>query len=38
MVIEAEVGLDDLFEVPKEKGNFDEDFAYERCLSRLKEM
>ena len=38
VIIEAETDLDSLFEIPEQKGVFDEDFAYERCLSRLKEM
>ncbi len=38
MIIEAEKDLDNLFEKPKEKTGFDEEFAFERCLSRLKEM
>lgn len=38
VVIEASHPLDELFLKPKEKSQFDEDFAFERCLSRLKEM
>lgn len=38
MVIEAETELENLFIKPKEKGILDEEFAFERCLSRLKEM
>jgi predicted ATPase len=30
--------LDNIFEKPKEKTILDEEFAFERCLSRLKEM
>ena len=37
-MIEASHPLDDLFMRPKEKSLFDEEFAFERCLSRLKEM
>ena len=37
-MIEAEAELDNLFVKPKDKGVHDEDFAYDRCLSRLKEM
>jgi predicted ATPase len=38
VIIEAEKDLDNLFEKPKDKTEFDEEFAFERCLSRLKEM
>ena len=38
VVIEASHPLDDLFLRPNEKSQFDEEFAFERCLSRLKEM
>jgi protein AFG1 len=38
VVIEAAKDLDNLFVKPTEKTIFDEEFAYERCLSRLKEM
>ena len=38
VVIEAATDLDSLFEKPKEKSGFDEEFAFDRCLSRLKEM
>ena len=38
VVIEAATDLDNLFVKPKEKSNLDEEFAFERCLSRLKEM
>lgn len=38
VIIEADTCLDELFEKPKEKGIHDEEFAFERCLSRLKEM
>jgi predicted ATPase len=38
VIIEASHSMDELFIRPKEKSQFDEDFAFERCLSRLKEM
>lgn len=38
VVIEAKQDLDNLFVKPAEKSEFDEAFAYERCLSRMKEM
>ena len=38
VVIEAQKDLDNLFERPKLKTEYDEEFAFERCLSRLKEM
>jgi len=38
VIIEAATDLDSIFLRPKEKSQFDEDFAFERCLSRLKEM
>lgn len=38
VVIEAATDLENLFEKPKVNSNFDEEFAFERCLSRLKEM
>ena len=38
VIIEAEKDLDNLFQKPKDKTEFDEEFAFERCLSRLKEM
>ena len=38
VVLEADTDLDSLFEKPKEKSGFDEEFAFDRCLSRLKEM
>lgn len=38
VIIEAATDLDSIFDRPKEKSGFDEDFAFERCLSRLKEM
>lgn len=40
-MIEAEVSLDELFEIDenmKQESVFDEEFAYTRCLSRLREM
>lgn len=37
-MIEADNSLDELFEKPKEKTILDEEFAFDRCLSRLKEM
>ena len=36
--IEANADLDNLFIKPETKGNLDEEFAFERTLSRLKEM
>ena len=38
VIIEAETDLDNLFERPKQKSMLDEEFAFDRCLSRLKEM
>ncbi len=38
VIIEASHPLDELFLRPKEKSEFDEEFAFERCRSRLKEM
>ena len=38
VVIEAETDLDNLFDKSDFKSQFDEEFAFERCLSRLKEM
>ena len=38
VIIEAEMPLEEIFEKPKEKTQFDEEFAFERCISRLKEM
>ena len=38
VVIEAETKLEELFERSKNKSNLDEEFAFERTLSRLKEM
>jgi len=38
VIIEAASDLDSLFIRPNEKSQFDEEFAFERCLSRLKEM
>ena len=38
VIIEAATDLDALFIRPTEKSQFDEEFAFERCLSRLKEM
>lgn len=38
VVIEAAADLDNLFIRPKVKSEFDEEFAYDRSLSRLKEM
>ena len=38
VIIEAEVSLDEIFERPKTSTGFDEEFAFDRCLSRLKEM
>ena len=37
-MIEASHPLDELFLRPKEKSEYDEEFAFDRCLSRLKEM
>jgi len=39
VIIEAVTDLDNLFIRPEKSAHqFDEEFAYERCLSRLKEM
>lgn len=38
VIIEASHELDQLFIRPDSKSQFDEEFAFERCLSRLKEM
>ena len=38
VIIEAATELDQLFIRPAVKSEFDEEFAYERCLSRMKEM
>ena len=41
VVIEADVDLENLFDVDKDAQQtevYDEEFAYHRCLSRLKEM
>ena len=38
VIIEAEKELDSLFERPKVATGFDEEFAFDRCISRLKEM
>ena len=38
VILEAGTNLEALFIKPKEQTQFDEEFAYERCLSRLKEM
>ena len=39
MIIEAEVPIEDLFNIPvDEPSQHDEQFAFSRCLSRLKEM
>jgi predicted ATPase len=37
-VIEADADLDNLFLKTSEKSEHDEEFAFERTLSRLKEM
>ena len=38
VIIEADTDLDNIFERPKERTQFDEEFAFDRCISRLKEM
>lgn len=38
IVIEMDTSLDDLFLVPEEQTEYDEQFAWDRTLSRLKEM
>ena len=39
VIIEAEVSIEDLFNIPvDEPSQHDEQFAFSRCLSRLKEM
>ena len=41
VVIEADASLDNLFDVDENATQtevFDEEFAYHRCLSRLREM
>lgn len=38
VIIEADKELDEIFERPKQKTDFDEEFAFDRCISRLKEM
>ncbi|CDW84177.1 lactation elevated protein 1 [Stylonychia lemnae] len=38
VIIEAEQPIENMFEKPKEKTQFDEEFAFERCISRIKEM
>ena len=42
VIIEAAVSLDDLFNIPPNEEDdeifHDEEFAYARCLSRLREM
>jgi len=40
-VIEAESSIDELFDIDEKAQQehvFDEEFAYQRCLSRLREM
>mmetsp|Transcript_49089 Transcript_49089/g.36152 ORF Transcript_49089/g.36152 Transcript_49089/m.36152 type:complete len:86 (+) Transcript_49089:1094-1351(+) len=38
VIIEAERPIDELFEEPETDSQFDEQFAFDRCASRLKEM
>eukprot|EP00347_Sterkiella_histriomuscorum_P005559 403356147 len=38
VIIEAEKPLEEIFERPKQKTGFDEEFAIDRIISRLKEM
>jgi predicted ATPase len=38
VIIEAKTDIDNLLERGETKSEFDEEFAYERTLSRLKEM
>lgn len=38
VIIEADVPLESIFARPKERTLFDEEFAFDRCISRLKEM
>ena len=38
VIIEADYSLEELFKRPESKTAYDEEFAFERCVSRLKEM